>query len=195
MRIIGIDLSMRSTGLTYKNEDELEFDSINPSAKTYNDEALLSYNAKMVCNFIDKYVPDVIVLEGLSHNSISSSKDLIAGNFWHVRIAIKERYLLVPLYIVPVKSWREPLFSKEERKIIAQCTKELKELKKLMKGCNKAERNDLTLQNESIILGSDIKYQTYLKLPEEIRERLKDNSAKYDITDSYFIAKHVEGLL
>lgn len=195
MRLIGIDLSMRSTGLTYKNEDELIFDSINPSAKTYNDELLLSYNAKMVCNFIDKFDIDVICLEGLSHNSISSSKDLIAGNFWHVRIAIKERYPEIPLYVVPVKSWREPLFTKEERKKISECTKEFKELKKLMKGCNKTERQGLSEGNEGIILGSDIKYQTYLKLPEDIRERLKDNSAKYDITDSYFIVKHVEGLV
>lgn len=193
---VAIDLSLRSTGLiAIKGDRILEYIIIKSDAKKLNKEELLIYNVEQIMNFIDKYQPDVIGLEGLSFGSISASKDIIAGNFWHLRTAIfKAGY---QIEIVPVLTWRSPLFNKEERKKLSDDKKKLKELKaKWKKITDKSVKKQALIDNSKLILETDIKWLTYEKLPVNIREEFDEigfSKGGADLCDAYFIARHLSG--
>lgn len=196
MNIVSIDLSLRSTALVFLNQTDYTYELVKSDSKKLNDEKLLQYNWNCINSFIAKHKPDIIAIEGLSFNSVSSSKDLIAGNFWFIRTMIDIHYPDIKLIIVPVLTWRNPLFNKEERKELKDNTKKLKDIKKLIKDCkDKADKQKLTLDNEELILKSNIKYLTWEKLPIKIREEFNDvgfTKGCFDLTDAYFIAKHIQ---
>lgn len=111
--MIAIDLSLRSTGLVSLNDSTFELEDFavisNPDL---NDEELIVENCRQIRNFVERNYAENICIEGLSFGSVSSSKDLLAGQFWHLRTKL---YKIGTLHIVPVQRWRcRKIFSKEE---------------------------------------------------------------------------------
>lgn len=187
-KVLGIDLSLRSTGLCCNNKFQLI------QISDLNDEELIIEIYNRIKDFISIEKPNNINLEGLSLDSISRAKDIIQGNFWYLRCRLKIDFFNIPVNIVSVKSWRNPLFSKEEKKEMLQAKKSLKKLKLEIKNLTKTEKKNILLENEKLILLSNIKYQTFLKLPSNIQTKIKEiniKDGKYDLCDSYFISKYL----
>lgn len=192
MSFLGIDLSLRSTGLVFLNQDQIEYKLITSDAKKLNGEELLLYNIKEILEFIDYHRPKYIGLEGLSFGSVSSSKDILAGNFWYLRTMIYQNY--VTPEIIPVLTWRCPLFNKEERAELKCNMGLLNELKKQLIKLPKDEKKQLLLDNELLIERANIKYVTWEKLPEPIKsdfEKIGFSKGGFDLTDAYFIADYM----
>lgn len=194
--IISIDLSLRSTGILYSNGITVKFRLIESDKKKHNDEILLSYNSNEIIKFIYDVCPqpDIIVIEGLSFNSISSSKDILAGNFWYVRTQLKKEFPKVKLLIVPVSEWRSVIFNKEERKQLTENKKELKKLEEDMKDLTSSQKKDMALYNEELILKSNIKYLCWEKIVEPYKTKFKEYGFKkgtFDLTDAFFINQYV----
>jgi hypothetical protein len=141
MKTVGIDLSMRSAGLCGRSGVLADFKQL----KT-DDEQLLVEVAAEIRAFLKKHCPDTVNLEGLSFGSISGSKDIIAGLFWYVRCMIYTDFPEIKVNIVPVLSWRSPLFDKAERKQIKEYTAELKKVKSKMKGIKGKAREEMALE-------------------------------------------------
>ena len=194
--MLSIDLSLRSTGMVYRNGDTIKYKLINPP-KEYNDEALIVYIKTQISLFVRECKPTLIGLEGLSFGSISSSKDIIAGNFWCVREMLYTDFPSIEVEIIPVLTWRSPLFSKEERKSLKEIVLQVKLLKKTMETLTKADKKLLALENEELIRLSDIKYQTWLKVPEPYKSEFEiygGSKGKFDLSDAYFICDYLESI-
>ena len=177
---------MRSAGLCYNNNFELI------QIPNLNDEDLLIEIANKIIYNIWKWSPSEINLEGLSFNSISSSKDIIAGNFWYLRCSIKKEFPNIPVNIIPVKTWREPLFNKEERKQLKENTKYYKENKINAKGLKGDERKEALMYNKGLELNASIKYHTFQKLPQDIQDIINNitkEEGRWDLADAYFISR------
>jgi hypothetical protein len=190
-KILGIDLSLRSTGLFIDGKYKL----IQADPKKINEEALLVYNAKSILDFIKETKPDYVNLEGLSLGSVSSSMDIICGNFWYLRTEIFKAYPFLPVNIIPVKTWRCPLFSKADNKIFMENGKKLKALKKELEyeKMNYQGKRDFAKENSQLILDSNVKYLTFLKLPIEWQDEFHQVSFTngcFDLVDAYWISKH-----
>jgi len=194
--MLSIDLSLRSTGMVYRNGDTIKYKLINPP-KEYNDESLLVYIKTHISLFIQECKPTLIGLEGLSFGSVSSSKDIIAGNFWCVREMLFTDYPSILVEIIPVLTWRSPLFNKDERKKLKEIVLQVKLLKKEMETLSKVDKKALALENEELIRLSDIKYQTWLKVPEPYKtefETYGGSKGKFDLSDAYFICEYLDSL-
>ncbi|NCP97723.1 hypothetical protein GW796_05715 [archaeon] len=196
MKIIAIDLSLRSTGISYVVKNTLiDFSVI--KNKTAKDEDLILDNCNKIINWIKEKNenPDFIRIEGLSFNSISGAKDIITGQFWYLRCKIVQEFPNSKLEIIPVLTWRNPLFNKYERKELAEAKKRLKLLKKSSQGEKGNNRKEILLFNKNLELDASIKEKTWLKLNKEIQNKIIDYitynkyniETKYDITDSIFI--------
>jgi hypothetical protein len=191
---MGIDLSLRSTSVVNINKNGVSYHLVTSSSKDLNDEKLLLYNKEKIKNLIELHQPDRIALEGLSFGSISSSKDILAGNFWSIRTMIAESFPDIELIIVPVTVWRSPLLTKEERKQLKQDTADVKELKKQIAKADKETKKNLLLANEELILRANIKFLTWLKVPEPLKTEFENfgfNKGCFDLTDGYFLASHI----
>lgn len=176
---------MRSTGLVFTDGNDIKYKLIQSKL---NDELLLDYNANEVVAFALETLPDVIVIEELSYNSKSSEKDLIDGNYWHIRTELRKALPNVDIKIFTVAEWRNPLFNKEERKQWTENKKKLSELEKSMKGLSRKERAIVKEQNEEIILGSNIKHLTWLKTEDKYKKEFEKFGflhGCYDLTDSF----------
>lgn len=172
--MIGIDLSLRSSGLVRLDDDNnlLDFDVVSVCNKKYvqgvNDEEMLIYIADKIVYFVERNNDkEAVAIEGLSFQSASSSKDLVWGNFWFLRVRLRMLYPDMLIGVIPVISWRNPLLSnltKEERK--------------KLKG-NKMKQHCVEL------LPTDVKelFSDYV-----MKHDLKEE-AIYDLTDAYFLAK------
>lgn len=189
--IIGIDLSLRSTGIVSLNEDSTLSDfaiiaSLTGNEKSKskanipikNQEELLIHNAKEICAFIDTQMSfsaiDGIALEGLSFGGISGSKDILQGNFWHVRCEIFKRFGDIPIGIIPITSWRAKVLDKKKKSKYLEIHGKKKYLK----------------QGVVDELPEDVReaFKEYIKL-----ERFKKDSI-YDLADAYFVTKFRAGL-
>ena len=132
--IASVDLSLRSTGIIAldDNKNLIDFKLVKSKpneGKTkkerenglpiLNDEDLIIFNSSEIIWFINtvcaKNVLDAILIEGLSFNSKSGSKDILAGNAWLLRVELKRTFSKVPIHIIPVQSWRSKILNKQDR--------------------------------------------------------------------------------
>lgn len=176
--IAGIDLSLRSTGIAINGQ---EFHLIKTN-ENLNDVELLEYISDSVIEYLKHKNLSRINLEGLSFGSISGSKDIIAGNFWHLKCRLTQEFGNI-VRIVPVLSWRSPLFSKEERKVMKHYACLAKDAEKRSK--ERAQYKQL----------SDIKYNTWLKLPEQVKTLINNittDNSRFDLTDAYWLSLHLK---
>lgn len=191
MARVGIDLSLRSTGLCHiDDKGKATFALV---CNKEDDAELLVKNADDILAFLKDKKFDAINIEGLSFASASSSKDILWGNFWYLKVRLWQVYPDIPIKIVAVLSWRSPLFNKAERDAIKAADKEVKALKVEMKGMKKQEKAAFLLEHEATILAASTKYQTFLKCPEAIKKQIlavTTKDGKFDLTDAYFIASY-----
>lgn len=192
MKTLGIDLSLNSTGIFCEGIHEL----ITPT-KTSSEQRLIDIS-NSICSFVEQHNPDVIGLEGLSYNSISASKDELAANFWMLRCELHKQFPNIPVKIIQVTEWRDPLFTKVERKQWTADKKQVKELKIQLKLISdKKEKSKILLENEQLILNSNIKYLTWCKLPLEYQTKFKEygfNNGCFDLVDAFYISEHLKGM-
>jgi hypothetical protein len=165
--IIGIDLSLRSTGLVRLSLDGelLDFDIVRSPKLT--EENLLLYNTKNIMKFIEMGKIYSVAIEGLSLNGKSAMKDMIDGNYWMVRSAIKKYNSKIFIGAIPVLTWRCDILSKKERK----------KAKKVKDGLKIFVVDKLDTEIQIAFL----KYLKQQNLP---------NKSLYDLADAYFIAQH-----
>jgi hypothetical protein len=190
---MAIDLSLRSTGVSIIIGDKVFFKLILTSKDKMSDEETLLYIWEEIWSFIETHKPTHIAIEDLSYDSISSSKDFIAGNFWFVRTHLHKFFPTIPVDIISVAEWRNPMFNKEERKTLTENKKALKALKVVLKALPKAEKSTMVLENEQLILDCDIKHLTYNKHPEHIKaiiESAVTNKSRFDLSDAYGICAY-----
>ena len=105
---IGIDASLRSTGISILNDDNLIKNYIyQPTEKQY--EKLIiettEFYHDLFNNLIHQYDISKVNLESLSFNSISSTKDIIATCHWNLRCILYE--LDLDVNIVSPAQWRK----------------------------------------------------------------------------------------
>lgn len=195
-----IDLSLRSTGISVFRSNEI-IDFTICSNHILKDEELIIHN----CNYIVDYIrnqclkPIIICIEGLSFGSLSGSKDMIAGQFWVLRCELKKAFPDTEINIISVKSWRCPLFNKEENKLLSDAKKTLKEEKQSLKGLKGIERKEVSSTNNILELNASIKEKTWEKLEpiyqHKIIQFLKENEidldSRYDICDSIFLGRYI----
>lgn len=109
---IGIDLSLRSCGVTVVDACKNLVEIYMHQPKKIKDEAyedlLINNNNRfreILTEIIEKYDIEQINLEGLSFNSLSSTKDVIDGQYWMLRCFIHK--LNIPLKIFSPANWRK----------------------------------------------------------------------------------------
>jgi hypothetical protein len=195
MKFVGIDLSLNSTGIVVLCSEDIEKMNYCLIQSSLKGEERLDKNASDIINFLTEMKPDAIGIEDLSYNSISSSKDEIAANFWRVRCEIKRFFPTLPVSIIPVLSWRSPLFNKAERDQLKFDTAAYKALKKeVMATKDKGIKAELLLGNEDLINKANIKYLTLKKLPQDVQEVVEClgyTKGAFDISDAWHIANHL----
>lgn len=186
--IISIDASLRSTGICAidENKNLLNFGLIKSKpneGKTkkekanglpiLNDEDLIIHNTSEVIEFIEQCAAfeaiDAIVIEGLSFNSLSGNRDLIDGNFWGIRVAIKKKYPTIPVEIVSVQSWRNAILNKADRKKAKELYGKLWQKKGVV---DKLPENVKS------------KFMDYLKF------KSFENTGLYDLADSFMLGNY-----
>jgi hypothetical protein len=201
MNEFSVDLSMRSSGCSYfYNGELLDFTLVSNSE--LKDEQLLISNVSNLINWIEKVQgctaqPDRIRIEGLSFGSQSGSKDVIAGQFWMLRCELVKKWPCTKIEIVPVTSWRSPLFNKAERKELTDAKKLYTASKKSLKGLKGLDRKAVMCRNKELELACSIKEATWNKLDPKTQKDVLDYitknnfefDARYDICDSIWLGK------
>lgn len=196
MNFFSVDLSLRSTGLAYVVDEKLVgFHLV--SNKSLKDEALIFNNVDLICRWVDSHKtgPSVVRIEGLSFGSKSASIDLIAGQHWLLRVELLKRFKDITIDVIPVTSWRSPLFDKDERKRIQDAKKALATSKKNTKGLKGIDRQVAMVENKELEIAACIKEATWMKLDDEIQDKVLEylhindlpREAKYDITDAIML--------
>jgi len=198
MELFSIDLSLRSSGTAYFKNGVLEDFCL--ICRDEDAEELVIANTKDILEFISNKQltgTPLVVIEGLSFNSNSGAKDVIAGQFWYLRCELVKLYPNVKIVIVPVKSWRSPLFNKEENKILREAAKDYKANKLPVKGLKGEARKEAIANNQAYEIKASIKEATWKKLDPEKQKRILDyieknsynQTSKYDITDSLLMGE------
>lgn len=80
MKILGIDQSLNSTGITFINDNKkiIKFHNIKNYIDTYRQSSKLIYMGYSIYNYICKYNPDVIIFEQFAFSRHSSSTTKLA---------------------------------------------------------------------------------------------------------------------
>jgi hypothetical protein len=175
MRIVGIDLALRNSAAVALDEEYkfLGCKVITSNAKTLDNEDLLIYNRNEILTFCGNSNNLIIIIEGLAFNSPSLAKDIIAGNFWSIKLKLYENG--TEYHTVPPVSWRAKVFSKEQKE-------ELKSFKKENSGKSGLKVKEVAL---SCVPNNVIS---------EFKKYLTDNKLNvkflYDLADAYCIAKY-----
>lgn len=173
--ILSMDMSLRSSGVCIidKEDNLIHFELIKTEKEDFIfDEDLIIYLSDKIINLIHKYPIDQFVIEGLSFNSKSSRKDVIAGIYWTIRTLIRKTFPSIPIGSIPVRSWRSWVIS----------TADLKDLKK--------------------VCPDNLKNGPLMKLPFAIREMFLEYTIKnghhlksiFDLSDAYWIAVYRNSL-
>ena len=174
---MGIDLALRNSACVSLDNNGKFLDCIvlTSIASKYDAEDLLIYNYSTIFNFInDKQ--SIVMIEGLAFNSTSLAKDIIAGNFWNIRLGLYKEE--IEYHIVAPASWRAKVFPSEVKERL---------------------KNDRKEANVAGIAGSKLIKEAALSIvPDNIKKEFKkyltDNKLNvkfmYDLADAYCIAKH-----
>jgi hypothetical protein len=75
LNILAVDLSLRTTACVRVNEQGLFTDCfcVISNSASLNDEDLIIYNANSIVNYCKSNDVNLVIIEGLSFNSLSSS--------------------------------------------------------------------------------------------------------------------------
>ena len=197
---IGIDLSLRSTGIVHLVDQKITNYTIIDLDSSIKDEELFVRNANLVADFVEANLPKLIVIEGFSFGASSGEMDKIHANYWVMRIELWKRGITarIPIEVIPVTSWRSPLFDKAERKVLTEAGKLYKANKIPTKGLKGDERKEAMAANKILEMAASIKEATLRKLPEEVRDLFatylvmsdRHRDQMYDLCDAYFLARH-----
>jgi len=163
----GIDLSLRSTGLTILKDGELADFSL--VSNEQQGEELVVANSTDILDFLQKHKPDKITIEGLAFGGKSGSMDIIQGNHWFLRCSIWLLFIDVPVEIVAVSRWRKYVIPKERAKVL----RDLGEKEWQKKEC--VDKLPLNVKEE---------FERYIKANGFSKKQI------YDLTDSYWISKY-----
>lgn len=172
---IGIDLSLRCTGIVVLNGDTVEdFIIVNSDKKTLNDESLLISNQSRIADFLSRCpTPDEIILEKLSLSGKNGQRDLIDANWWMTRIAIRSIFPDVPLSTPTVQQWRKHVGDTAKQKRF----KAKFDTKSKKVGLKRMCVHALTSVERKM-------FRDYIKVSKCKRDSL------YDLSDARFIAKY-----
>lgn len=174
--ILSIDMSLRSTGWCVINFDGklVDFNIIKTEADDFpDDEDLIVHLRDEIDMLLINYDEiEQVVIEGLSLNSQSPKKDVIAGAYWALRTLVRQNYPDLLLGSVPVSSWRGWVTTPAERKAM------------------------------KLICPDHLKNVVYNKLSIDIRERFLKfvvmngygHTAAFDLTDAYWLAQYRNSL-
>jgi hypothetical protein len=161
---------MRSTGwviLDFNNK-LINFGIIETSAKDFPDnEDLIIYirnEIEMIINYFNKI--EQFVIEGLSFNSVSASKDVIAAVYWTLRVLVKEKFPNILIGSIPVMSWRSKTINKEEKEFAK-------------KNCRDPLKNAVFIKLSNEIQKSFLLY---------IEAKGVKTISVFDLADAYFLA-------
>lgn len=169
MKKLGIDLSLRSTGIVLSDDKKI----INcwlyqPTEKCY-EQLLLDYREYFEKFFNLGHVFHCINIEDLSLNSKSSVKDVIAANYWNLRCYIHENHFHYKVF--SPSNWRKV------QEIIPKDRKQ----KDLKQELGKDYLKILAVKK----LSSD-NFETIAKFKEE--NKLPEKTI-YDLADAYWISQ------
>jgi len=170
---IGIDQSKRSTALVCINDEgALKNFLVIAAPMSVDNEEMLEWQWNEIRFFVrycETTFGDIkgIAIEGLSFNSSSSGKDLLAGLFWYIRTMLYLQGYRVG--VIPVLAWRSKVIAKDERKAISAL--------KHKDGIKKATVAKLPFEVKA-------QFETY------IRDHKLKQQAIYDLCDAYFIAQY-----
>lgn len=176
MLYVGVDASMRSTGIVVVDDKDKLVDFKIISNKTAIEEELLCYNTSETLNFLNKYNKENLIkyinIEYLALNARCLRKDVLFANYWFIRYHIK-KYLddkNIEYSNPTVAQWRQHIISKER-------SKEIKDAGENEKGWQKIE----TVK----CLPNDVRdeFEAYIKATKSVK---KDSI--YDLADAYFVA-------
>lgn len=166
--LLSLDMSMRSSGVVVLDEDNnmYHFEVIKTDAKQFPyDVDLMIYISGRIMDIIEAYDVTEFVIEGLSLNSKSAKKDVIAGIYWVLITMVTINYPEILIGSIPVKSWRTHLRTKDEWSWFK-------------KNCRDALKNGVFT-----LLPEDIKRQFLLYVE---ANGMKIESV-FDLTDAYFL--------
>lgn len=107
--LLSIDLSMRSAGAVILDSNGVLIDQLLvPTTKEEVDnEELLIYMEDCLVSFAARHKGlTSMVIEGLSFGSKSANADLIAGNWWNIRRAMRVAFPHINIGRIPVTTWR-----------------------------------------------------------------------------------------
>ena len=196
---LSIDLSMRSSGISFFKDGILEDFSIVSNVE--NNEELIINNIDAIITFINKQtcLCTSVVIEGLSFGSKSGSIDIISGQHWYLRCELIKAFPNIEITVIPVTSWRSPLFTKADRVLIKIAKDTLKKEKLPCTSLKGEPRKEIMAYNKQLELNANIKEWTWKKLEPELQKRIIDYisnnpynnnvDGKYDITDSIFLGR------
>lgn len=204
--VIAVDLSLRSTGITYFRNGKLTKYTIIDFKPPCNDETLLIANSEAIADFVEECAKtgiDIMAFERFSFGASSGEKDLIYSNYWMTRVELFRRGLSLsfPITDISVNTWRSPLFNKAERTELKEAAARYKNEKIPTKGLKGTARKEALAKNKDLATASCIKTATVKKLPDNIREEFEEFIRKtkrsdtqiFDLTDSFFLGVYMLG--
>jgi len=173
--ILALDMSLRSSGYVVLDYDNniVDFGIIETTAKEFPDhEDLIIYLRNRISGIIFQYGIDQFVIEGLSFNSKSSTKDVISGAYWAIRTLVKEYHANVLIGSIPVMTWRSKTINKDEKEFAKKFCRD------------------------------NLKNAVFKKLPDEIQKMFLlyvENkglkiTAVFDLADAYFLGVYRNSL-
>lgn len=185
--IIAVDHSLRGTAAVALTQAGEVFDrTIISPAKTISGVELVAYHQLRFSDFIAKVKQQVrvngappvrgVVLEGLSHSSVGSSKDVQAGIFWTLQTVVYLNHPELLLGVIPVTMWRASVLSKEEQR----------EAKQHKDGLKKACVAKLPTPVRD-------QFAAFVQANEEYLRAAKASQWKdciYDLTDAYWLGQY-----
>lgn len=199
-RIVGIDLSLRKTGIVCLNgKGNLIGFNLNICPVEYKNEDILIYNQSNIVQFLDNYgisndAKNIIAVEGLSFNSPSSAADLISANWWILKFNLKTKYSNIDTKIITSSSWKSKVFTTEEVQSINKEFPIIRAKKGIKLTSDEKKENNKTKAKMKV----KVKNLIVSKIPTNIRtdfdNYIKENKypkdSLFDLSDAYWIARY-----